>query len=246
MTMHDHPRVSPRHERALKSLDRWTQTNGAPLLVIDPMGEDDDLRGGMAARGVHVTWARSALDGLVEFGRTDPRAVIVSPYLSDLPAVDLIAAIRRHSPVTVIVALPADADADAGPLVLAGARAVLKLPYAAGSVWAVLHELEPSLDDHARLGYGRIELDASAYTVRVDGRRIPDPPPREFELLRALLIRAPEIVSDDALAVAMWGSNRGGGRDNTMSVHVGRLRARLEGVADIRRIRGRGYSLTLT
>ena len=58
--------------------------------------------------------------------------------------------------------------------------------------------------------------------------------------------RAPEIVSDEDLAVALWGTHRRGGRDNTMSVHVRRLRTRLEGIADIRRVRGRGYALALT
>jgi DNA-binding response OmpR family regulator len=246
MTTQDAPKVFPRLERALQSLDRWAQASGAPLLVIDPIGDSEGLRSGMVARGVHVTWVRSALDGLVEFGRTNPRAVIVSPYVSDLPATDLIAAIRRHSSVTIIAGLPDNSEADAGPLVLAGARAILTLPYTSESVWALLHELEPSLEDHTRVSYGPLELDATSYTVRMRGSRIPDPPPREFELLRALLQRAPEIVSDEDLAMALWGTQRSGGRDNTMSVHVARLRARLEGIADIRRIRGRGYSLTMT
>ena len=138
----------------------------------------------MASRGVHVTWVRSALDGLVEFGRTNPRAVIVSPYVSDLPAVDLIATIRRHSSVIVIACLPYGPDADAGPLVLAGARAIVTLPYTSESVWGLLHDLDPGLDEHALTSYGPLELDVAAYTVRVRGAPIPDPLPREFELLR--------------------------------------------------------------
>lgn len=245
MTMREDAKVFPRHQRALESLDRWTQASGAPLLVIDPIGDGESLRVGMASRGVNVTWVRSALDGLVEFGRTNPRAVIVSPFVTDLPAVDLIATIRRHSRVIVIACLPDDPDADAGPLVLAGARAIVTLPYTAESVWGLLHDLDSGLDEHSLTSYGPLELDAAAYTVRVRGARIPDPPPREFELLRALVQRAPEIVSDEDLAMALWGTHRTG-RDNTMSVHVGRLRTRLEGIADIRRIRGRGYALALT
>src|SRR5215207_7485990 len=178
MTMHEEAKVFPRHQRALESLDRWTQASGAPLLVIDPIGDGESLRVGMASRGVNVTWARSALDGLVAFGRTNPRAVIVSPYVSDLPAVDLIATIRRHSAVIVIAGAPDDPDAGAGPLVLAGARAIVTLPYTAESVWSLLHDLDSGLDEHAMTSYGPRELDAAAYTVRVRGARIPDPPPR--------------------------------------------------------------------
>jgi two-component system, OmpR family, response regulator len=51
----------------------------ARLLVVDARGDRERLRDDLAARGVHVTWAGSTLDGLVEFGRTEPTAVIIAP-----------------------------------------------------------------------------------------------------------------------------------------------------------------------
>jgi DNA-binding response OmpR family regulator len=118
-------------------------------------------------------------------------------------------------------------------------------PYVAESVWPVLHELEPGLDSHARLVFGPIELDATAYTVRVRGQRIADPPLREFELLHTLMSHAPRVVRDDELASALWGSPVVASRGNALAVHVRRLRRRLAGAADVRRVRERGYALTL-
>ena len=238
-------RLVLRDERATQTVNRWTKTCGAPLLVIDPVAEDGELRDGLAARGVHLTWVTDALDGLIEFGLASPRVVIVSACLRDLPAEAVISAMRRRSSVSVIAGLPSDLPADPAALVRAGARAIVTRPYSAESIWPVLHELEPGLDDHARLAFGPLELDATAYTVRIRGARMTDPPLREFELLQALMSRAPEVVSDDELASALWGSPRSLARSNSLSVHVRRLRKRLAGAADIRRIRGRGYALTL-
>ena len=77
------------------------------------------------------------------------------------------------------------------------------------------------------------------------GERIQDLPLKEFELLRALMFHAPEIMSNDELRVSLWGTEGTQILDNTLAVHVARLRNRLQGIARIRRIRGRGYALTL-
>jgi hypothetical protein len=48
---------------------RWNESRVARLLVVDARGDRERLRDDLAVRGVHVTWAGSTLDGLVEFGR---------------------------------------------------------------------------------------------------------------------------------------------------------------------------------
>jgi two-component system, OmpR family, response regulator len=53
------------------------------------------------------------------------------------------------------------------------------------------------------------------------------------------------VLADGELRAAVWGTQTEGPPANTIAVHVGRLRNRLQGVVRIRRIRGRGYSLTL-
>ncbi|NHA01503.1 helix-turn-helix domain-containing protein [Nocardioides sp. W3-2-3] len=59
------------------------------------------------------------------------------------------------------------------------------------------------------------------------------------------MLHAPGVVTDDELGDALWGTSghRPGG--NTIAMHVTRLRARLGSAAVVRRVRGRGYSLTI-
>lgn len=235
-----------RQLNARASAVHWTQMTGAQLLVVDPCADVAGLGDDMISRGVHTTWVTSTLDGLVEFGRLSPAAVIVAPDAEGVvPASEFVRTVREHSTSFVIVGVGDESAAGAGELILAGAGAVLARPYTADAVWEVLRRFSHTLDDHARVSFGPIELDTRAYVVRVRGERLADLPLKEFELLRTLMYRAPEILSDDELRASLWGSEVGGPTDNTIAVHAARLRNRLQGVARVRRVRGRGYTLTL-
>ncbi|WP_435770179.1 winged helix-turn-helix transcriptional regulator [Nocardioides sp. SYSU DS0651] len=241
-------RRSESRQQAVRAyLHRWAETAGAQLLVVDPDDDGGALADAMAGRGIHVTWVRSTTDGLVAFGRTDPLGVVVAPDAPGIPAAEFVGVIRRHGSPYVIAGAADVASAPSGQLgalMLAGASAVVLRPYPPEHLWELLAHGPRSLADHARVEAGPIELDAAAYSVRVHGERIGDLPLKEFELLRALMLHAPGVVTDEELREALWGTTgkRPGG--NTIAMHVARLRGRLDGVAVVRRIRGRGYSLT--
>ena len=235
----------PRQAAARSYLHRWTEATGAHLLVVDPFVAGAPLREALAGRGVHVTCVESAVDGLIEFGRTNPNAVVIAPEAAGLPAIDFVTSIRRYGAPFVIVSL-ATADApDAGALMLAGAGAAVTRPYTAETLWRVLQQSNHALDDHARVTFGPVELDARAYTVRIHGERLADLPLKEFELLRALMYRAPDVLSDADLRDALWGAESHEITGNALAVHAGRLRNRLGEDVRVRRVRGRGYALTL-
>lgn len=204
-------------------LHRWPETVGPQLLVVDPAGADAGLSDGMAGRGVHVTWASSTVDGLVELGRLDPHTVLVTPDAPGVPVVDFVSVVRRRGTLCV----------------------VMPRPYTADRLWQLLNHSPRPLQDHVRVTVGPIELDASAYRVLVEGRRIADLPLKEFELLRVLMLRAPQVVTDDELREALWGDEERRPSGNTIAMHVTRLRQRLGGAAAVRRVRGRGYALTV-
>ena len=229
-----------RWRAARTSLHRWVEAAGARLLVVDPDDDGGALAERMAGHGIHVTWVGTTLDALVAFGRTDPHAVLVAPECPGVTPVDFVHLIRSHGTPYVMAA----AGAGSGPLVMAGAALVVPRPYDAQRVWEAMCQGPRSVADHALVEAGAIELDAASFTVRVRGERIADLPLKEFELLRALLIAAPGMVTDDELRDALWGDSgrRPGG--NTIAMHVTRLRARLGDAALVRRIRGRGYTLT--
>lgn len=224
-------------------LHRWAETAGAQLLVVDAHAEREPLTAAMAGRGVHLVWAESTVDGLVEFGRIHPTAVVIDPRVPGIPAAEFVTVIRRHGAAYVIAVLERTAPEGASALLVAGASAVVPAPYTANHLWEALSASPEPIAERAHLAVGPIELDAGAYRVTIAGTRIPDLPLKEFELLRELMLHAPGVVTDDQLRTALWGTGRASG--NTIAMHVTRLRARLGNAAEVRRIRGRGYSLTV-
>jgi DNA-binding response OmpR family regulator len=227
----------------------WAVATGPQVLVVDPEGESAELRDALAVRGVQLTWSRTTADALVAFGRLDPYAVVVAPDVSGGAAgptpAEFVATIKRHGSPYVIAAVCGAPDAASAALLDAGASAWVSRPYSARELWERLSSSPYPIEEHTRVVVGPVELDTAAYSVHVDGRRIPDLPLKEFELLRALMLRAPEVVSDDEVREALWGSGPGAPGGNTIAMHATRLRGRLGGTASVRRVRGRGYALSV-
>ena len=220
---------------------RWAEATGAQLLVVDPLADKEPLTDAMADRGVHLVWVDSTVDGLVEFGRVHPNAVVVDPRAPGIPAAEFVSVIRRHGAAYVVAVLERSEPERAGELLRAGVSALMPTAYTAHHLWEALTASPEPLSERAHLGVGPIELDADAYTVSIDGVRLKDLPLKEFELLRELMRRAPRVVTDEELRAALWGA--GAATGNTIAMHVTRLRARLGTAATVRRIRGRGYAL---
>jgi DNA-binding response OmpR family regulator len=236
-------RSSPRETATRAYLHRWAEAAGAQVLVVDPE-EDRRLVDAMACRGVHVTWRSSAVDGLIEFGRLDPHMVVLAPHSPGMGAQEFVTALTSSGAAHLVLAEPGALGAESAELLVAGAHGVVRRPYHPDELWRALLQAPRALDDHARVRFGPGELDAGAYRVTIDGVRIADLPLKEFELLRTLMLAAPEVVTDDALRAALWGAGGRRASGNTIAMHVTRLRRRLGDAIRIRRIRGRGYALT--
>ncbi len=83
-----------------------------------------------------------------------------------------------------------------------------------------------SSGDDARICAADIILDQRTREVSVGGNGI-DLRPREFELLRVLMSHAGEVLHRDVLLNEVWGYSFGGA--GTLSVHIRRLREKVEG-----------------
>ncbi|MEM9200488.1 MAG: response regulator transcription factor [Actinomycetota bacterium] len=94
----------------------------------------------------------------------------------------------------------------------------------------------------AQLRYERLVLDEDAHRVRYADADI-KVTPREFEVLRHLLVHQERAVSKSHIAAAVWGAS-GVGDENLVETYVSRLRSKLGvGGALIATVRGVGYSL---
>jgi DNA-binding response OmpR family regulator len=224
---------------------RWSASSGLLLLVADPDVTDHDrLARDLHPHGVEILWCHDGAAALVAFGRSRPDALLIAPSLELVDAVTVVRTVRAELPVPVLVRVgPDDYDA-AGPVLLAGASAIGRA-YRPVELLHHLEELVPNLDERVRLTYGPLELDPRAYSVHLHGRELEELPLKEFELLRVLMTYADQVVNTEQISHAIWGDANPPPSPNTIAVHIARLRARLGGEFMIKRIRGRGYRLTL-
>lgn len=220
-------------------------SSGLVLLVADPDTSDQErLVRDLHCSGVETVWCRDGASALVAYGRVGPHAVLVAPHLEKVDATTVVCTIRADAAVPVMVRIGPDDIQEAGPSLVAGAMAV-SYPYRLQELVRQLGDLLPDLAARVRLTYGPLELDPGAYSVRLHGDELSNLPPKEFELLRVLMTHADQVISTEQISRALWGDASNAPSANTIAVHVARLRVRLGGVASIKRIRGRGYRLTL-
>jgi two-component system KDP operon response regulator KdpE len=83
----------------------------------------------------------------------------------------------------------------------------------------------PGGDPAGRITVGPLVLDAAAHEVRIDARPV-DLTPREFELLRVLLMHRGRVVTKGRLLRAVWGEAYQD-EDSYVYVHVSQLRRKL-------------------
>lgn len=212
------------------------------LLVADP---DDDLRE-LAAHGITVVRAVDGPGALLRIGAHAPDVLLASARLPGIDPVTLIESVRRSLAALPIILGAGPEDAELAMRALAaGATACVARPYRCKALLALIHTThDPAALPLLRVG--NIELDQDAHVVRVAGAPV-HVPLREYELLRYLMRNAGRVVTKHEITRKVWRS-AGEPPDNTIVVHVKRLRRRLgddeRNPAILLTVRGIGYRFT--
>jgi len=227
------------------------------ILVVD---DDDPIREvltiALEMDGSHAVrtaaTGRQALDAAREW---PPDAVVLDVSLPDLDGFAVCRELRAFSAAPVLFLTARDSDVDKLRAFGAGADDYVTKPFNPLEVVARLRaHLRRHLTGAARGGdraevydLGRARLDATAGTLEVDGRPMACPA-REFQLLAFLCRHPGRVFSRGQLYEQVWGA-QSLGDDNTVMVHIRRLRERVEAdPADPRllvTVRGLGYKLIL-
>lgn len=224
----------------------WETTDRVLLLVADPdIRAGSDLDRELAAAGLGRVWCRDGAEALVEFGRQRPDAVLVAPRLEGVDTATVVRTLHEAGSQPILVGLGVGDLEEAGRALVAGAAGVVSRPYVAGEIVARLEPVVQEVEQRSRVVYGPLEVDPWAYRVRVGDVVWENLPLKEFELLRLLVAHADHVVTPEQIRCALWGGETAGPTSNAVTVHVGRLRARLAGVAELRTVRGLGYRLTV-
>jgi DNA-binding response OmpR family regulator len=173
-------------------------------------------------------------------------AAVIDWRMPKLSGLDLVKRLRQSGiavPVVMLTARDTPADRIAG--LDAGADDYLVKPFDFGELLARLRALQrrPADARPPLLCLGELELDPAARTVRFAGRE-PALTGTELRILEILLRRTPGAVGRRMIAQHVWDDESDALGSNTISVHLGRLRSKLDGAGvRIETVRGVGYRI---
>lgn len=200
------------------------------ILVVD---DEDDIvalmRDFLEAEGYQVLTAQDgpAALGALERGHVD--CLLLDLMMPGMSGFDVLRRIRESSdvPVLFLSARQEDSDKIRG-LGLGADDYIVKSATPAEVVARVKAVLRRSQRGEAPppalLDFGRLVIDLRAHEVRVDGEPTPFTA-REFELLQLLAENPRQVFTREQLYERFWGEY---GDRHTLTVHVGRLREKIE------------------
>ncbi|MDT9001768.1 response regulator transcription factor [Paucibacter sp. APW11] len=213
------------------------------LLAEDDPLLGDGLRAGLRQAGFLVDWVQDGEAALVQLHDAGYGAMVLDLGLPRIDGLDILRRARADGIATPILVLTArDAIAQRVSGLDHGADDYLVKP-------ADLHELAARLRALIRRAHGRpqeklscgaLTLDPAARTVQLQDEAL-DLTAREFDLLQALMLATPRLLSREQLAQQLyqWGSVV---ESNTVEVQIHHLRRKI-GPERIQTLRGVGYRL---
>jgi DNA-binding response OmpR family regulator len=194
--------------------------------------------------GIKTIWCRDGAGALLAVGAEAPDVLVISADTDTIDAASMVAAIRNHSNMPILVGAAPGEEGFARRALTAGASAVISRPYDIGAIapFALRADGE-NVQGTGVLSAGPIEVDRRGHETRVHGRFV-QLTQRELDLLVFLIKRRGKVVSSEEISREVWGRSPD---TNTVAVHVKRLREKLgedpTHGAFIRTIRGAGYRL---
>lgn len=203
------------------------------LVVEDEVSLADTIRYNLEREGYTVTVASDGRQALERFGAEGPKLVILDLMLPEVSGLDVCRAIRAESDVPIIMVTAKDSEADKVAGLELGADDYVTKPFSVrelvSRVRANLRRAGPPLPTEAAddvIMGGPVRVDVPRHEVTVRGEPVPVPP-KEFELLQALLRRKGRLLTRDFLIEEVWGHDYFGDT-KTLDVHVKRLRRKIE------------------
>jgi two-component system KDP operon response regulator KdpE len=205
--------------------------SGASVLIVE---DDNETRRALvrdlATRGYRPVEAPDGRTAMERWEAARPDVVLLDLGLPDIDGLEIIRRIRRDSTVPIVILSGRYEEREKVEALERGADDYVTKPFGVDELNARLRAAlrraaGPAADPGGRIAAGPLVLDVARHEVFVAGTRV-DLTPREFEILRVLLIHAGRVVTKGRLLRAVWGSEYQG-EDSYVYVHVSQLRRKL-------------------
>ena len=203
------------------------------ILVVDdePMVREV-LTQYLESDGFDVVEAGDGEDAIAKITEHQVEMVLLDLMLPKRNGLDVLKFIRSTSELPVILLTARGEEADRVRGLEAGADDYVVKPFSAREVVARVHSVlrrSTRGPDISRMlkSFADVEVDTARRTVTKNGDLI-DLPRKEFELLTCFLAHSGEALTREELLEKVWSSSPEWQDPSTVTVHVRRLRGRLE------------------
>jgi two-component system KDP operon response regulator KdpE len=205
--------------------------SGPTILIVE---DDDETRRALVreltTRHYRVEEASDGRTALERWGFRRPDLVLLDLGLPDFDGLELVKRIRREATTPIVILSGRYEEREKVEALERGADDYVTKPFGVDELNARLrvalrHAAGPAADPAGHLVAGPLELDAGRHEVRISGTKV-DLTPREFEILRVLLLNQGRLVTKGRLLRAVWGEAYQG-EDSYVYVHVSQLRRKL-------------------
>lgn len=215
------------------------------LIVEDDLSIQALLHDFIRDAGHSAVLAADGVEALAKYSEQDFDLVLLDIMLPKIDGYGVLEVIRQRSdvPVIMLTALDAEENQIRG-LDLQADDYITKpfsMPVLLRKIAAVLRRSSKQNDAPQTISYKELTLDLDAYKVCAGGERV-DLTPREFEILRELLLHKGRILTRQNLLQTVW-KYEFFGDERIIDTHIKNVRRKLGGADYIETIRGVGYRI---
>jgi two-component system KDP operon response regulator KdpE len=188
------------------------------------------LRTSLSAHGYHVIEAATGKEAIVMMTTERPDLVILDLGLPDMDGLDIIHRIREWSSIPMLVLSVRGREDDKIAALDGGADDYVTKPFNMGELLARIraalrHRLQAEIEEPVFRSAG-LTVDLVRRVVLVDNGEV-KLTPKEYDLLRVLVIHAGKVVTHQHLLREVWGP-ASVYETHYLRVYIGQLRQKLE------------------
>ena len=199
------------------------------LVIDDEVQIRRLLRVTLEGAGYRVREAEGGEMGLVDAATKRPDAIVLDLGLPDLPGIQVLKRVREWSRLPVLILSVRGQEADKIEALDAGADDYLSKPFGGGELLARLRAMlrrvqSPEEESNAR--FGDVEVDFARRVVTKAGAVV-KLTPKEYALLRLLLLHRGKVITHRQILRELWGP-KAEEQTQYLRVYMTHLRQKLE------------------
>jgi two-component system KDP operon response regulator KdpE len=200
------------------------------LIVDDEPQIRRFLRTSLSAHGYRVIEASGGQEAMTLLVTERPELVLLDLGLPDMDGLEVIRRLREWSTVPIIVVSVRGREAEKIAALDGGADDYVTKPFGIGELLARMrtalrHRLQAEVDEPVFHSAG-LSVDLGRRLVSIDGEEV-KLTPKEYDLLRMLVIHAGKVITHRQLLREVWGPTAVY-ETHYLRVYIGQLRQKIE------------------